>query len=383
MRRRPLVLWGITVVLVLLSLVLSVGRDGPSDLVLYSLLPLSVATVGALILSHHPTHHVGWIFAVFGAYLAVGEILDGYSLLAADTGLPGGDLAAWVFSWSWTAELAVWAVVAAIFPDGHLQSRRWRWVPWTAALGATLTSLALAVGPLQNDSFESGVNPFLVDGPAVDALLAFGSALLVGSILGGTAALVVRLRRSRGVERQQLKWFAVAASVVALSGPVLSLLSLRYQDVELLKLLAFNGLPIVAAVGVAILRYRLYDVDLVIKRTLVYTTLTVSLVGTYLLSVLLLQTLLRPVAGSSDLAVAASTLAVAALFRPLRSAIQRVVDRRFFRSRYDASRTLDRFSASLRDELDLDSLGTDLRSVVHHTMQPEHVSLWLRSDGPA
>ncbi len=372
-----LALWLLTVLLVAVSLSISIGRDVPSDLVTYSALPLSVATVGALIVSRHPRHRVGWIFVVFAIYLAVAEIAEGYGFLATDLGLAGGDYGTWVINWSWAGEVAVWAVVAAIFPDGSVPGRRWRWIPWTAAVSALLTASGVALGSETNQNYQSGSNPFLVEGPLPNLLLNGGSALLLISVLGGTGALVVRLHRSHGVEREQLKWFAGAASLVALSAPIVFVFWQRTPAVALLISFAFLGLPIAA--GIAILRYRLYDIDLVIKRTLVYAALTAALVGTYLASVLVFRLILDPVTGESDLAVAASTLAVAALFRPLRARIQAAVDRKFYRRRYDATQTLEDFAGRLRHELDLETLGADLRTAVGDTMQPAHVTLWLRS----
>ncbi|MFL6173772.1 MAG: hypothetical protein ACJ716_12855, partial [Marmoricola sp.] len=219
-------------------------------------------------------------------------------------------------------------------------------------------------------------NPFGVHSPLIDPVDGL-SLLLVGiGIIGCSASLVVRFRRSRGVEREQLKWLALAGTVVTVTIIVVMPLYdvLGSGTSNALIMLAVIGLPLAA--GIAILRYRLYDIDLVINRTLVYGTLTALLAGVYLGSVLILQLALEKVTQGSGLAVAVSTLATAALVRPARTRIQSVVDRRFFRRRYDAARTLSEFGARLRDQVDLDALQHDLRAVVVETMQPAHVSLW-------
>ncbi|MDQ3663755.1 MAG: hypothetical protein M3353_03725 [Actinomycetota bacterium] len=222
-----------------------------------------------------------------------------------------------------------------------------------------------------------------------EAMVGVGNVLLAAGIVVSAAALVVRLRRSRGREHVHLKLFtyiaSLAATAIIVGVPALFAGSSTPDWVDVIGTIGWLsalaliliGLPV--AIGVAILRHRLYDIDIVINRTLVYGSLTVTLLATYLVLVLLLRLVLDPLFGESKLAVAGSTLAVAALFRPIRARIQTAVDHRFFRSRYDAARTLEGFSGRLRQELDLESLGTDLRGVVQDTMQPAHVSLWLRS----
>jgi asparagine N-glycosylation enzyme membrane subunit Stt3 len=205
-----------------------------------------------------------------------------------------------------------------------------------------------------------------------------GFALWAASAPAAVASMIVRFRRSHGVERQQLKWFTTAAALLLLDFVLSFLLSDVIGEEASWAFIALGLLGVDLAVAIAILRHRLYDIDVVIKRTLVYGSLTVMLAATYFALVLGFRFVLQPVTGKSDLAVAASTLAVAALFRPLRTRVQHVVDRRFFRSRYDAELTLEGFAAQLRNELDIDSLGTDLRHVIATTMQPAHVSLWLR-----
>ena len=234
----------------------------------------------------------------------------------------------------------------------------------------------VAFGSAYDEFYEKGVNPLRIDNAAIDALLPIGTALLVAGVAGAVASLVVRMRGSSGVQRQQLKWFAFAFCAVAVAVAVAALFWNTTPLVNIALGLTLNLVPVAA--GVAILRYRLYDIDLVINRTLVYGALTAVLVATYLVSVLAFRAILDPLTGRSDLDVAISTLAVAALFRPLRSRIQRLVDRRFYRQHYDAARTLESFTGRLRQEVDLETVSDDLRSVVRETMQPAHVSLWLR-----
>jgi hypothetical protein len=378
MSRVRVLLWCTTVLLIVASTAMSVGRDTPSDVVLYATLPLLLATVGALVAARQPRNKIAWIFIGGGLYVAVAEIAEGYSFLAEDWALPFGDLGAWVISWSWVGELFGWAVVFLLFPDGRLHRRSSRWVLWLAGAGTVLAIPGLAFSPGPQDEFVGADrNPFAIESAVVGFVFTTGIVLLVVAVQGSVATFVLRLRRARGVERVQLKWFACGAALVALALPIAVLLWESTPAVHAAPGIAFNALLIAA--GIAILRHGLYDIDVFIKRTLVYGALTALLLGTYLGSVLVFRLVLNPVIGDSDLAVAASTLAVAALFRPLRSRVQGVVDRRFYRRRYDAARTLEGFTGRLRHELDLETLATDLRVVVNDTMQPTQVSLWLRS----
>ena len=368
MNRLAVAVWALVVVLVVASTAMSAGRDALSDLVLYGALPLNLATVGALVVSRAGGNRVGWLFLWLGLYVATTEAIEGYGLLAADTALSDGQVGAWTGTWVWIGEMAAWTILAAVFPDGRLSGRGWRWIPWGAAVAPCSPSREWPSAPGRTRS--SHRRPTRTSSIIPSSRRRSRS----GWPCWSPRWWAPRSRWSSGcaargsVERQQLKWFVLAACVVAGVAPVVVALWNTVPGMPVVIAVAVNTIPVAA--GIAILRYRLYDIDLVIKRTLVYTALTVVLLATYVVLVLVLQVVLSPVAGDSDLAVAASTLAVAALFRPLRSALQRGVDRRFFRSRYDAARTLDEFSGRLRHELDLDSLGTDLRTVVRETMQP-------------
>jgi len=376
------------------------GAQGLIAELAYLVLTFSFPCVGMVVIQRQPRNAFGWVLLVgVGLGVAMSSLLDSwatYGLVVQPGSLSGAGLAASLNEgiWVWVIG-SVGIFLILLFPDGRLPSRGWRWLPWTGAVTIIVIELSIAFTP---STLTEGPIPGMANPVGVPALeqplfvaLAVTLPLLPLCIVASALALLTRFRRSQGVERQQLKWLAAAGALVAvcyfaaMAAQLTNSSSSADADpawitlLQNLVLASFIALPI--AIGTAILRYRLYDIDIVIKRTLVYSTLTVTLVATYLLLVLVLQVLLRPLAGDSDLAVAASTLTVAALFRPLRSAIQGVVDRRFFRSRYDAARSLERFSASLRHELDLDTMSTDLRAVVRDTMQPEHVSVWLREDG--
>jgi hypothetical protein len=346
------------------------------------LISLTFGLVGALIVAKQPRHPVGWLFCGSGLGVAVGSAFFAWSVFAARThpSLPGEDFAAWVQSMTFVPSLSAMIFLLLVFPDGKLPAPRWRWVVRVALVGIGLLELFFLFQP--NDlGTEPGVhvhNPFGVE--ALQAPLFVASAIgvlcLLVALIGAVAALVSRFRRSRGRERLQVQWFTYTAVLVAAYAMVGNFL----PGGVLFGLI--NGVivgPLLAvAVGVAMLRHQLYDIDVVMNRTLVYGSLTAVLAGSYLATVLLLQLALGPVTSGSSLAVAISTLAVAALFGPARSRIQAVVDRRFYRRKYDAARTLEQFSARLREEVDLDALGGELRAVVRETMQPSHVSLWLR-----
>jgi hypothetical protein len=269
-----------------------------------------------------------------------------------------------------------------LFPDGRSLSRRWRPFVWLALFGMAGAVLGqwFHPGPLDTAPFEKVVNPFGISTAegVFSALTGLGFLAILLSVLGAAVSLVLRFRRSRGTLRLQLKWLAMSGVVFALAMLVSSVL---YQlgvksSGNGPVLLALASVPLFA--GEAMLRRRLYDIDVVINRTLVYVLLTATLAVVYVGSVLLLQLALNSVTSGSSLAVAVSTLGVAALFRPARARIQGVVDRRFYRRKYDAARTLEQFSARLREQVDLEALGGELRAVVAETMQPSHVSLWLR-----
>jgi hypothetical protein len=286
----------------------------------------------------------------------------------------------WANSWYWFALIAlVFIYLPLLFPDGRLPSRRWLPVAVLPGIGvAGIIVLGSLAETLRGQNVDYRIdNPIGIEGlPPVEDLPAFdvlGLGLLGIGTLGAVASVAVRFHRSRGIERQQLKWFLFAAAPIPY-------FPLSDYGPLILDALAFGwvllGLP--AAIGIAVLRYRLYDIDVVINRTLVYGALTATLALVYLGSVVGLQRLLSPVGDSNQFAVVASTLLIAALFGPLRRRVQSLIDRRFYRRKYDARRTLEAFSAKLRGVSDLDGLNGELLAVVLETVQPAHASLWLR-----
>lgn len=370
-------LWALTAVLLLAMVSLSIGREPLFDTLLYGLLWISLATVGALVASRHPRNPIGWMFCGLALYGAFGGSAAGWGYLAAERGLPAGELGEWIVLWSWIGDLMVWTIVLLLFPDGRLPSRRWRFVPWIAVAGCALALPGQALNPNLDEEFTGGTNPLAVEGIPTDLVYGIGMALLLAALLAAIVSLVVRFRRAGSVERQQLKWFVLAAGCICVLMPFAVAFWYESVLVQVAFALAINGLPIAA--GIAILRHRLYDIDIVINRTLVYGALTASLALVYLGSVVLLQRLFVALTGEgSQLAIVASTLIIAALFGPLRRRIQDFIDRRFYREKYDAARTLEAFSARLRSETELESLRGDLVSVAHETVRPAHVSLWLR-----
>jgi hypothetical protein len=384
--------WALWVLALLLLpgviLQISFNWAGPTDIpfaVGFIAVQLGAATAGAIISSRLPGNAVGWIFLAIGLLLGLLFAVGAYADLAIDMGydsLPGGWIAAWIGTWIFIpAAFGLPMFLLLLFPDGRFISKRWRLVGWILGILVVFAAASKALVPgrippgLDNPLAPSGVagEVFRVLDSVTDALALPAFALAV-------AGLAVRLRRSRGVERQQLKWFTYCAALVGtglgagvfVSGPVGGL-------AFLVGLLALAGLPVAA--GIAILRYRLYDIDVIVNRTLVYGSLTLSLVALYIGSVVSLQYVFRTLTGGgSQLAIVASTLVIAALFNSLRRRIQAFIDRRFYRRKYDARKTLEAFSSKLREETDLEALNDDLVGVVRETMQPARVSLWLRPD---
>jgi hypothetical protein len=356
------------------------------------LLFVSFATVGALVASRWPQNAIGWIFCWLGLSFSLGSASEEYALYALVTeagSLPGAEGMVWLTAWfGGPIVFALFALVFLLFPDGRLPSRRWRPVIWLQLVAVVcLVAFAFEPGPLGNLGLVRVTNPFGIQGAAalLGTLSWVGFFMTLAVAVAGGISLVLRFRRARGVERQQIKWFAFSGVVfcaVFAAGPFLWELPQSPATAWIWPVLFLAGASTVpVAVGIAILRYRLYDIDLIINRTLVYGSMTATLALVYVGSVVGLQAALRGLTGQeSTLAVVASTLVIAALFTPLRRRVQAFVDRRFYRRKYDAAKTLAAFNARLRDETDLDALSDDLAGVARSTVQPAHVSLWLRPD---
>ena len=355
------------------------------------MLLLPFLAIGLVIGLRHSRNKVGWLFIGGTSAILVNELSFTYANYALQGGSAGGVVAAWLTSWVWVPAFAAIGAVFLVFPTGVVSSPRWRFVGWSLGIGVTLNVLGNALVQRPIDGFEPLANPFGIGGPG-GAVFEFarglGGAMVGISILLSGLSLVLRFKGSTGEERQQLKWFVFAAAIVTLSVFGLGATYREGADpsaiVVFFEVMAFlSVLFMAAAIGLAILRYRLYDIDVIINRALVYGGLTAVLAAAYVGLVFGFQAMLSPFTAESDLAVAASTLGVAALFRPVRARLQSFIDRRFYRRKFDAHRTIEEFNSRLRDQVDLSAMSTQLLSVVNETMQPAHVSVWLRPEARA
>jgi hypothetical protein len=390
-------LWAVCVALTGLSLVLlALNLSEPNthifDWWFNNTLIVVDVTVGAIVASRRPENPVGWLLCVSGLAISIGHFSSQYAiyaLLAQPNSLPAGQALAWIASWLLPITIGLQVFYLLLFPTGRLPSGRWRPLAW-------LTVAFTVVGVITS-AFSSGAlmgslgpirNPLGIEGftNVYKALLYTMAPLLFAAV---ALSLFMRLRRAVGVERQQLKWFAYAAGTFAL-GVVLNIVIFAIDTPTWFEwvgeaILTVASTAITISIGIAILRYRLYEIDIIINRTLVYGSLTAMLAIVYFGGVTATEAIFRTLTGQEQqpqLAIVVSTLVIAALFNPLRRRIQSFIDRRFYRRKYDAAKTLEAFSAKLRDETDLDALSDDLVEVVRETMQPAHVSLWLRPDTP-
>jgi hypothetical protein len=393
----------VSLMLTVLGLLLLVVSRSPAGAPVYAGAPVfdywlvntvvavSFSTVGGVIAPRLPPHNpIGWLFCTIGLIGGMRLFVAEYAIvtLLAEPGsplsrLPGGEAVAWVSSWLWVVHIGLFLFLALLFPDGRPPSPRWRPFAWLVGVVIAAGTVAVALWPETAAGFDLTNHPIGIE-VATDVVNPVETILYTLALVA-MSSLVVRLRRSKGVERQQVKWFAYAVMMLAISAilayVVFETMGLRWLGwiSSVLVIVGVVGLPV--AVGIAILRYRLYNIDVLINRTLVYGALTAVLALVYFADIVLFQMLFRALTGQeSQLAVVVSTLAIAALFNPLRRRIQGFIDRSFYRRKYDAAKTLAAFSAKLREGTDLDALSDDVLAVVQETMQPTHVSLWLRPD---
>jgi hypothetical protein len=367
-----------------------VAPQEPLDL-LGSVAFLVFVGLGVLIAARRPENPIGWLFVAAGSLVLFTGFAWEYALYALSTNpgsLPAGGVMAWAASWSWVVGAGLIVFSILVFPNGRLLTPRWRPLAWFIAADIGVIWLVGGVAgwsarglPLLTDFENATVSP------VAEQVYVIGFFLLLVSLLPAAASLLLRFRRARGDERQQLKWVAYGTGVLVATTLftewIARILGIGSSSaVVVVDALGVMAVPV--ATGVAVLKYRLYDIDVIVHRTLVYGALTAVLALVYLAGVVGLGGLVRDATGgeSSDVVVAGSTLAVAALFRPARTRIQRFIDRRFYRRKYDAARTLDGFTTTLRDEVDIDEMSSDLLKVVNETMQPAHLSLWLRQTTP-
>jgi len=353
----------------------------------------SFAVMGALVGTKRPGHRMGSIFLATGllALLSYGSFEYSIAALYGPYRLPLGDEVAWFGTWGWIPMIGGFALVLLTYPTGRFLSPRWG-LPLVLVCAGAAVALVGSLGfwphrgGLLLEVTTSEALPRVAGVPDLShTLLAVASPIVLFAFLLSILSVMVRFRRSRDIERQQMKGL-LYATILLISAGAVDLIApqiLGSGYTSTFDVLAPAGLLAVPlAAGVAVLRYRLYDIDLVINRTIVYGGLTAILVGLYLGTVFVLQQLLAGVTKDSDIAVAGSTLLVAAAFRPLRVRVQGFIDRRFYRNKYNAQLTLENFSSRLRDDVDLEHLAFDLAGVVQDTMQPTHVSVWLRTARP-
>ena len=383
-------LWSVSVVFLVAGLVTvrAGGPNNPQTALGLSLAALSFATVGAILVSRLPENIIGWLLALGGLGFALSSGAPGLAdagLIVHPGSVPGAIWFAWLSQWIWAPALLVVILLALVYPSGRLLSSRWRPVAVATVVVVAYISLGTAVASGPMGSFPVQ-NPVVITGGVADIYGdLFGPALLIGALVAllAAASLVIRYRRAAGVERAQLKWFA---AVAALSVPALIVGTATFgmdgaagfvsSLANFASILGFALLPV--AIGVAVLRYRLYEIDRLISRTIAYGLLTAIVAGLFVGFILVFQAVLAPLTRSNELAVAASTLLAATLFQPIRRRVQRVVDRRFNRARYDAERTVAAFASRLRDEVDLEQLRAEILGTVAQTVEPSTVSLWLR-----
>src|SRR5829696_4497532 len=387
-------LWGLALTLtalglLLLALILSHPNTHVYDYWFNNTLMVIDVTVGAIVASRTPENPIGWLLFLSGLATSISHFSAQYAIYALSArpdSLPAGEAFAWIVTWILPIMIGLGVFTILLFPTGRLPSRRWRWLGWLTIAFVFVGAISGAFSPGPVDGLGPLRNPLGIEGFTYGykvVLYPMAPFLFAASAL----SVFVRLRRATGVERQQIKWFAYTAGLTAIA-IVLRIIVVAVDVpvwVERAEFAVFTaaGTANTVSIGIAILRYRLYDIDIIINRTLVYGSLTAILAGVYFGSVTATQALFSILTDQQELpqvVVVTSTLLIAALFNPLRRRIQSFIDRRFYRRKYDAIKTLEAFSVKLRDVTDQDALSDDLVGVVRETMQPAHVSLWLRPE---
>jgi hypothetical protein len=393
-------LCGLSLALTALSyLVIALNLRLDAPVYFYWLEPTTIAigysVIGAIIASRLPDHPIGWLCCAIGFLGALEHFSSEYAiyaLVAHPEALAGGKAMLWLCNWVWIVMFGLIVYLILLFPNGRLPSSRWRWFAWLSVALTLLAAVLMAISPdAALDVLGSSDNvhisfPNLLGIEGLPNLYRPVQTLVLALGLVAAASVVVGRRGARGIDRQQMKWLLYAAALFFVGNVLKNTIFSPLGGVSWglwigYLLVAVGGLGGPIAIGIAILRYRLYEIDTLINRTLVYGSLTAALVALYFGGIVVLQRLFVLLTGEqSTLAVVASTLLIAALFNPLRRRILSFIDRRFYRKKYDARKTLEAFSAKLRDETDLEALNAELIEVVRETMQPAHVSLWLRPD---
>jgi hypothetical protein len=372
--------WALTAgyALAAVAAVVLATRNGTGlDSIIFLLAISGFAVVGGLLSARRPRNPIGWLMLsapLAGGFGFLANQLAIFGFVTAPGSLPFDEFIAWVGLSLSNYMLMPLVFVVFLFPSGRLPSHAWRPVAWGVGAFLVIVTLIFAFGTPGYSDYPQITNPYAVPAlfPVAQALNA--AFIIYIFILGlAVASLIVRYRKASPTEKQQLKWIVLAGIVMVVS-LLVSLMNTPLTDFGWL----FTVLALPIAIGIAMLRYRLYDIDLLINRAIVYAAVTAALAATFFSGLVLLQGLLRPLTNANELGVAASTLVSFGLFQPVRRRMQSFVDRRFDRHKYDAERTLDAFSTRLRDEIDLDALRGDLVAAVGGTMAPAHVSLWLR-----
>jgi hypothetical protein len=389
-RKRALIARGGVITLTIVGAIACVALGNPVGTMLF----LAYAGAGAYLVIRRPNNRVGWLLLAIGCGLALGSVrvpVGLGELLSGDLD-PFQATLTWAYGWGWSLVMIGFLGITLVFPDGQLPQQRGRRASRAALGGIAALAVSMAVGPTllvlpAGSASEVTVpNPLALPGAPLGALLSPGAlfTLMLAIVLTGLVAMFARFRRSAGLERLQYRWLAAAIVVVAsgtfiwMAATVVFELDDHSLPAVAIVVLTYPAIPI--AVAVAVLRFRLYEIDRIVSRTIAYAAVTSVLVAVFAGAVIVLQAVLARVTQGETLAVVASTLLAFALVQPLRGRVQSAIDRRFDRSRYDGERTSAAFSARLRDEMDLPTVTADLDATVRQVMTPTRMEIWLRDE---